>query len=539
MTGLVDAYFDATLGPNWRLKASIRATMFDKQLELHDDGAQFKCCPAGRRGGKSDGMPKSTCMDVLDAGPNEAVILGAESVKKAMALHWGNVHAQVVEHGLPLTPNVQQAAWLMPNGARIQFWGITDASSVELLRGFKVRSARFDEVATYEEHLPRLVDDVLEPALGDLMGQLTLYGTPSYTRSGPWFDIADPEGARAKRWSRHHWDVRSNPFFWADRGGGAAWLAHILKEHGWTLGDPIFQREYLGLFVNDASWLAVDYQRPRNAIVAMPAAYANAWQLTEVRPERNDPPDSWRRKLEGRMVPRYTGAWQHVIGVDYGWNDSFAMSAITADPYSLDRFFSRAWRRPQLTYDEAADALALMAWMLGCTNVVCDPAGGGKPFYETFNRRYGELLGVLVRSAHKVAGSLVDSNRFQSTELRTSRLKVLTLREPRQPSADPPRDMPVLEDVLSCVDASYLTDEWGVLRWKDEWRDEILKTTGTVDDCYDGGRYALVETLPWKPKERPREETPQEMIERLVNEEAERRDTRGADAVFNKLQERF
>jgi hypothetical protein len=526
------------LGPYWRHKAAIRATMFDKQLALHDDLAQFKCCPAGRRGGKSDGIPKSSLIDLLDAGPNEAVILGAESVKKSMALHWGNVHARVVEHGLPLTPNVQQGAWMMPNGARLQFWGITDAGSVELLRGFKIRAARFDEVATYEEHLPRLVDDVLEPALGDLMGQLTLYGTPSYTRSGPWFDIADPEGARAKRWSRHHWDVRDNPHFWVGRGGGAAWLAHILESHGWEWGSALFQREYLGLFVNDASWLVVDYDRARNAISAMPDAYAKAWQLTEIRPEPGDSPESWRRKLEGRRVPRYVGNWPHVMGVDYGYNDAFSMSPLTADPYSLDRFFPWAWKRAQLTYDDAADALALMLWILQCQNVVCDPAGGGKPFYATFNRRYATQLGTVVRSADKTAGSLVESIRFQNTELRTGRLKVLTRREPRPAGAELPPTLPVLEDVLACSDASMLTDEWAVLRWKDDYRTEIREGSAYPMDCFDAGRYSLIETMAWQAKPRPLQETDAARLERQLREETERSAHREL-SVLEQLAERF
>lgn len=453
---------DSLLGPHWRLKEQIRATMFDKQLELHDDPAQFKATPTGRRGGKSDGMPKSSALDVLDAGFNEAVLIGAETLKKSVSLHWQNIAKLTAEHQLPLTPKVGEGAWVTPWGARIQFWGMHDKGAVELIRGFKLKAARFDEVATYAGLLPRLVEHVLEPALGDTMGQCTLYGTPSVTRSGPWFEIC--EGTEAAKWAVKRWDVRDNPHFWVGKGGGAAWLQTILTRNKWTWQNPTFQREYLGIFTNDTDSIVVQYDARRDDLATMPDGYSLAWK--------------------------------HVVGVDYGYNDAFAIVVLAVDPYSLTKVVAHADKAAHLTYDAAADMLATVLERYGSQLVVCDPAGGGKPFYETFNRRYGEKLGVNVRSAHKVAGSLVESYRFQNTELRGDRLKVL------QPAA------------------KQLTDEWLVLPWKDEWRDE--PDDAYEQDCTDAARYALMETITWQPKQRPAATTDAEKLERELRKSIER-----------------
>lgn len=474
MTDALIEFATAKLGPHWAQKLAIRRTMFDKQLGLHDDPAQFKACHAGRRGGKSDGIPKSSCLDVLDAGFNEVVLLVAETLKKAKALHWANLHSVVIDHKLPLEPNLQDARWTTPAGAAIQFWGLADPGAVELLRGFKARAARVDESATIAPMLPRLVEHVLEPALGDTGGALTLYGTPSVTRAGPWYDVCC--GAEARKWAVHHWDVRANPHFRVDRGGGEAWLQEVLERNRWTWQHPTFQREYLGNFVDDTSRMVVEYVGSRDLLTELPKDYSLGWK--------------------------------HVAGVDYGFNDAFGISVLACDPYSPLRLFRWAKKRSGLTYDDAADMLAKVIEQFQCQQVVCDPAGGGKPFYETFNRKYGERLGVNVKSAHKVAGSVVESIRFQNTELRGERLKVYA------------------------PDAQELADEWQVLPWKDDWKDET--DDSFPQDLFDAGRYALMETITWQPKERPKAPPPDEQLEREIRAAVEakaKRDQAGLDQL--------
>jgi hypothetical protein len=444
VTDALVAYADAMLGPWWRHRAAIRSTMFTEQLALYDDPAQFKEAHAGRRGGKSDGMPKSSAMDALDAKLNEVVIIAAETLKKSRALHWANLNAVVNEFKLPLVPNGQDATWTNPQGGCIRFLGLNDAAAVEEIRGFKVLAFRLDESASLAAHLPRLVESVLEPALGDLSGQATFYGTPSVTRAGPWFDIC--VGEESHKWSHHHWDVRQNPHFWVGKGGGEAWLRSVLERNAWTWEDATFQREYLGKFVDDPDAMVVAYKHARDSIDALP--------------------------------PGYSRDWPHVAGVDVGHDDAFAVVVLTMSPTKPERrYVIAAEQQAKLTNDGMADMLERIVRQYGCQSVVCDPGGGGKAFYVTFSRKYADKLGINVRGAVKEAGSVVESVRWLNTELRCERLKVL------------------------CPDARPLASEWQTLPWKDEFRQE--PHPGYPNHLHDATRYALSETIAWQPKDGP------------------------------------
>ena len=475
-----DAIFDACYalyGTYWRSKIAIRSTMFREQLDLHDDPAQFRECHSGRRAGKSDGAPKSACMDALDAGLNEVVLIGAETLKKARQLHWANVAATVRRFALPLVPNASDASWTNPAGGRIQFWGLNDSDAVEQIRGFELRSARFDEAATLAPMLRRLVVDVVEPALGNLGGTLTLYGTPSVTRAGPWFEIC--EGKEKHKWAHHHWDARANPHFRAGRGGAESWFAETLARNGWTWDSPTFQREYLGMFVDDATRRVVEYERAKHFLAQLPA--------------------------------NYSAEWPHVAGADYGYNDAFATVVLAFDPDTARKYVVHAEKASHLTYDDAADVLRRVIERWRCSSVDCDPAGGGKPFYETVNRKYGAELGARVQSAHKVAGSLVESIRLQNTELRCGRLFV-------------------------CAGAEPLAEEWQVLPWRDDYHTEVSESY--PQDCFDAARYALMRMATWPARVRPPEESEAERLERQLREAAEQRAERDVSQM-GVLAERF
>lgn len=444
MSSELIAYADAKLGPWWRQKMAIRSTMFAQQLDLYDDPAQFKEAHAGRRGGKSDGMPKSCAMDGLDAKLNEVVLIGAETLKKARALHWANLQAVVKQFNLPFVANGQDATWTNPAGGCIRFVGLNDATSVEEIRGYKILAFRLDECATMAGYLPRLVESVLEPALGDLEGQATFYGTPSVTRAGPWFDICD--GAEKSKWSHHHWDVRDNPHFWVGKGGGEAWLQSVLKRNAWSWHDATFQREYLGNFVDDPDAMVVSYKASRDAVTELPKDYSKDWP--------------------------------HVAGVDVGHDDAFAVVVVAMCPTQPERrYILASEQQAKLTNDGMADMLARMVQQYGCQSVVCDPGGGGKAFYVTFSRKYADKMGINVRGAKKEAGSVVESVRWLNTELRCERLKVL------------------------CPDAQPLATEWQTLPWKDEFRQE--PHPGYPNHLHDAARYAVSETLTWVPSVKP------------------------------------
>lgn len=402
---------------------AIRNELFDLQLALHDDPAQFRAAHPGRRGGKSEGIPRSAALLGRQAGFNEAVIIGAETQKKAKALHWANLHALVVRHKLPFVPNGQEGAFLSPWGARIQFWGLADNNAVELLRGFKLRGVLLDETQFYSSKLTRLISTVLEPALGDTGGPCTLYGTPSVTRSGEWADICL---GRTPGWSVHHWDVRQNKRFPREV---ESMLAQVLKRNNWTWDHPTFQREWLGLFVDDPSMQVFKYSEARNTADCLP-------------------------------VPASQGFC--TLAIDYGTTDDPCAWVLLWSPRgSREIYVVLAEKHHGLLPDDAAQITRSLIEEWRPQRIVGDGGGLGAPYVAAYNRRYGHL-GAYVTPADKLG--VLGQIALVNGELESGRIKVLP-------------------------GAMDLAAEWQALPWKDGTRTAVA--SGYHDHCADALRYGF------------------------------------------------
>jgi hypothetical protein len=439
-----------------RAKQAIRVDLFDRQLGLHDDPSQFKATHAGRRSGKSTGMAPSACLHVMDAGFNEVVIIGAETQKKAKELHWASLQQLVVEKRLPLIANSSAGTFSTPWGAKIIFWGLNDAGAVELLRGYKIKAAYFDEVQTYAKFLPRLISTVLEPALGDTGGPCTLYGTPSVTRKGDWADICL---GKTPGWSIHHWDVRQNKKFPRD---AESMLQQILLRNKWTW-DPtdmsktnaIFAREWLGLFVNDPNSQVFRYDPDKHDRDALPTARTNGFCT---------------------------------LGIDYGTTDDpCAWVVIWSARGSREMYVLEAQEHYNLLPDDAAEVTKSFIDRWNPQRVVGDGGGLGAPYVKAFNRRYGHLSDRWVQPAEKQGrlGQIA----IVSGEIDSGRVHCLPA-------------------------ARALADEWQVLPWKEskDGKDAHEEfESGFSDHMSDAARYAIMSHLtdvPEKPKAEP---TPKEI----------------------------
>lgn len=409
---------------------SVLQTMSPRQLCVERDESQFVALHPGRRAGKSEYIPRSALRAVLRAGFAQYVVIGAETKQKAKALHWQKVAALVKTHGLPLTPNVSEGTWTTPWGAHIIFWGFADRGAVDLLRGFEVVAAYFDEVATYEALLIYLVQSVMEPALATTGGRLVLAGTPSLTRAGPWFDICE---GNVPGWSVHHWDLRENSFFRNPKFQTAlAYLEAVLAKNKWTWDHPVFRREYLGLFVNDLNMMVFRYTRERNRMAGLPPDY------------------------DART-------WYHTLGIDFGYNpDPCAWVVLASHPHRTDVYAVHAETALNLSQDQAADKTNALIERFHPSRTVGDINGAGKGYVEVYNRRYGAKAGAYVQAAEK------NDKRAQidvlNTELDGQRFWVCE------------------------GHADELDADMGTLAWKDDHR--LVEKPGMRNHCSDAGIYA-------------------------------------------------
>lgn len=373
------------LARRYRAIDAIRGEMFARQLAVIDDTSQFRAGHPGRRSGKSETIPRDCAIEALTAGENEAVILGAETQKKAKALHWNSVMGLVVRHGLPLVPRVQESAFVTPWNSRIVFWGLDRDKDTELLRGFKMRAARFDEAQTYSPKIPHLVSSVLEPALGDTGGSCIFWGTPTVTRIGPWSDICT---GVTPGWSVHHWTVLDNPKFPRD---ARSMLDQVLLRNKWTEDEPTFQREWMGRFVNDAGMMVYAYNATRNSALSLPCAL-----------DRGDA----------------------TMGIDYGTtNDPTAWTVVWSQRGSRETYVLETVKRHGLLPDDAAAVTKSLLDRWQPTRIVGDGGGLGAPYVRAFNRRYSHLSNAYVQPADKLG--MLGQITLTSNELAAGRIRLL------------------------------------------------------------------------------------------------------------------
>lgn len=432
-------------------RQGIRSELFDKQLALIDDPAQYKAAHPGRRAGKSEVIPRAAALLVLDAGFNEIVIVAAETAKKAKALHWANLHALVLRRKMQLVPNLQEGSWTTPWGAKILFWGLNDQGAVELLRGFKLRGALFDEIQFYASKLPRLISNVLEPALGDTGGPCTLHGTPSVTRIGHWADICL---GRTPGWSIHHWDVRDNKKF---PRNVASMLQQVLLRNNWDWDNPIFMREWLGLFVNDATMQVYPYVAERNSADSLPKGLAHGWCT---------------------------------LGIDYGVAaDASAWTVVWSARGSRDVYVVEAQQHRGLLPDDAAEVTKALVDRWDPQRVVGDGGGLGAPYVRAYNRRYGHIAERYVQPADK--RGMLGQIAIVAGELGSGRIKV----------------MPA---------AQALADELVALPWKDGQREEV--DPAYDNHLADSFRYAIFAHLTELPPPPPVKKTPEELAHEAFQE---------------------
>ena len=145
------------------------------------------------------------------------------------------------------------------NGSVIWVTGLATQAELAKLRGNRYDLVVVDECQDILIDFENFIQSVIVPALGDRRGQLVLAGTPDpWRRNKFWFAAVTSEDPRWRRWTRHSWLLTDNIFF----KDPAAYLREVLEEEGYTVDDPRYQAEYLGLWAVSTSNLIVDSYKP-------------------------------------------------------------------------------------------------------------------------------------------------------------------------------------------------------------------------------------------------------------------------------------
>jgi hypothetical protein len=408
-----------------------------QQRVLEDNSRLLTMC-CSRRAGKTAVLARMIAVAVEECGFNEWVIFGAKTLSIAKDIMWAELHALNNRFALGWKVNDSDLSITTRRGGRLRLFGASNKESLDKARGKKYRMVVLDEASTYEDIIEQLVKNDFDPGTKDVDGRIILSGTPGYIKDGYWFESSQ---GLLKGWSNHHWTIRDNPHM----GDVEAKLAETREMFGYDEDDPTYICEYLGIWADNSSLLVCDWLDPRNGLDALPADYS----LT----------------------------WRHVIGIDYGYEDSMAWVVVAVNPYDDHRYVVHHYEENHMVGDAPVELTRELVERYKTSYVVSDPAGGGKGFYETFNAKYAKKMGCWISSANKI--DKIGSIRLLNGELRTGRLHVLR------------------------NECGGLIRDIRRLLWKDHRKQDVIEGIKFPDHGFDALRYALLETVTWKAKDKP------------------------------------
>lgn len=219
----------------------------------------------------------------------------------------------------------------------IRLVGADDKKEIEKLRGQPFHEVWIDESASHPHALLQaLLLRIIGPRLGDFGGMLGLVGTPGHVLKGMFYEVTkngsklgrrwderdNPEFKSWIKWSTHHWNLSHGaPFIPAMQ---RLW-AEALEEkerNGWSDDNPIWRREYLGLWAADDTEMVYKYRAfIEKDGVSIPW---NQWD-----PKK----DEWGF---AELPPQFK-EWHYTYGMDLGHSDPFALQVLAWCPHDPDK----------------------------------------------------------------------------------------------------------------------------------------------------------------------------------------------------------
>lgn len=322
----------------------------------------------GRRTGKSHALTAWLC-DGWQLYPNETSVFIAQTQGHAYRILWKTLIRFDQRYKLGLKLDESKLTATFPNGYQIWLTGCSTLREAEKIRGARYRRVAIDEAGTIaSDLLEYLIDDVIDPALMDLDGELALSGTPGVIPKGYFFERCTGIGEHGAvaQWPMFEATCLDNPHV-----HGAEYIRKKLAEKGWTEDNPTFRREYLGQWVIDFSAIIYPFVANRNGFM-------------------------------GEDLPTNRGRHRTVISVDIGWHHDTAIVVSTSHRGHPDVWFRSAWKMPHLLPGRIAAEVERRRQPLivagDSIELVIDSGGSGaKTLAEDLKATYG----LPFKGAHK------------------------------------------------------------------------------------------------------------------------------------------
>lgn len=248
--------------PSDQKEFDVNKIAFKKQLDFLNHPSRFKVACCSRRAGKTIACALQLVKVALSKRSDSIYI--TLNRKMAQRIIWENLKRISEAFVLNCEFNEQKLEMKFPNGSRVFLGGANDKQSINEYRGLGLSLIIIDECQSFPAFVTELVEEVLQPTLTENQGTLVLIGTPGPILDGMFFKKYQ-EGKLNKKnnpnkWKSFHWTLKDNPHIPKKAGITIEKVISAeLTSRGISPNDPIFQREYLGLWVEDPDSLVFHF----------------------------------------------------------------------------------------------------------------------------------------------------------------------------------------------------------------------------------------------------------------------------------------
>lgn len=346
-----------------RLRASILGKLHPKQRAFVADRARSKAALCTRRSGKTYADASILVLAACE-NPRAWAAYVAVDQDEARRLMWDSVQEVMTAEGVSFKRNDTRLELYVHGGGRIKLWGANDQRAIEKFRGPPYSVAILDEAASFGPHFDKMVKESIGPALADYRGQMVLTGTPGAACIGFFHDVTREQNP-AKGWSVHRWSIADNSCFprWAEKAArGEDWqadvrelLAEEMERCAWDETSPGYLREWCGKWVRDEAGMVYRWSQERNG---------------------------W----DGVLPAGHQ--FEHVMGVDLGHDDAFAIVVWAYSPRLPDLWCVDRYRQPGLDVTDCAGLIQARIDRYHPHSIMIDTGGLGKMIAEEIRRRH-------------------------------------------------------------------------------------------------------------------------------------------------------
>ncbi len=287
---------------------------YKKQREILMDQHRFKVLNLGRRTGKSTISAYKALLNAIETGYSSLII--SDTMEHARDIYWNEILPSIIpevwatknENLLqykikPMEFNLEVKDFYGRN-IHADFTGQTKTPLIKLkgvdknpdaLRGGKYGFIIVDEAAFAECDLNDVFRKVLRPMVADTQGEIWIVSTPNGTMNHFFTFATLAQNELEEDWAYFHATALDNPYFDQQKTGEWESIKRAYERAG-KIGD--WKQEY-----------CADFAQPESLVFPM---FDPAIHIVK------DLPDFEK--------------FNHFIGVDFGWNDPFAVVFIAVHP---------------------------------------------------------------------------------------------------------------------------------------------------------------------------------------------------------------